>query len=198
MDEMKKENNIIYIKLKQLFPKAKIDIIQKFAILKIYIELDRYFCFDYATDVIGKTDDYIVKEIADMFIGNLITYTVDERNYQKLKEVKQMDYKQLLEKVKQIKEEVKNKEHKEILSYVIIFINTMEKVTQSNSVNFSIENKKLEDKILNLTVENEHLKDIISSYKFIVEQYEKNLNSIKEIFPKEYEIRLNKLKEDEE
>ena len=38
-----------------------------------------------------------------------------------------MDYKQLLEKVKQMKEEVKNKEHKEILSYVINFINTMEK-----------------------------------------------------------------------
>lgn len=56
----------------------------------------------------------------------------------------------------------------------------MEKVTQTNRVNFSIENKKLKDKILNLTVKNEDLKDEITSYKFINEHYERILNRIDE------------------
>lgn len=91
-----------------------------------------------------------------------------------------MDYKQLLERVKQMREKIYNGtvvgsdsvNFCETLDYVVNFINTVEEVTKYNSERFSKENKELKMK-------NEYLEKLVVHYETLSETYKNIINKYK-------------------
>ena len=96
-----------------------------------------------------------------------------------------MDYKQLLERVKEMREKIYNGtvvgtdsvNFCETLDYVVNFINIMEQVTKINSQNFSEENKKLQ-------IANENLINKLQEFKYIIRHYENIINNYKNLLNK--------------